>query len=61
MISELTSVSGAINALTGLNGLPATIVEVVVTLLVRAYSKSGMECVNSSSHSILPLEASGPV
>jgi hypothetical protein len=35
MVSELTSISGAINSLTNLNGLPATIVEVVVTLIVR--------------------------
>jgi Na+/pantothenate symporter len=34
-VSELTSISGAINSLTNLNGLPATIVEVVVTLIVR--------------------------
>jgi hypothetical protein len=35
MVSELTSISGAINSLTNLNGLPATVVEVVVTLIVR--------------------------
>jgi NhaP-type Na+/H+ or K+/H+ antiporter len=35
MVSELTSISGAINSLTNMNGLPATIVEVVVTLIVR--------------------------
>jgi hypothetical protein len=37
MVSELTSISGAINSLTGLDGLPATIVEVVVTVLVRFF------------------------
>ena len=40
MISELTSISGVVNSLTGLNGLPATIVEVVVTLIVRLTSYS---------------------
>ncbi|KAL0959966.1 hypothetical protein HGRIS_011629 [Hohenbuehelia grisea] len=36
MCSELTSVAIVINALTGLDGLPATIVEVVVTILYTA-------------------------
>lgn len=36
MVSELTSVSAAVNALTGLSGLPATIVEVVITLIYTA-------------------------
>ncbi|KAJ8517914.1 hypothetical protein ONZ45_g4941 [Pleurotus djamor] len=36
MCSELTSVSLVVNALTGLDGLPATIVEVVVTILYTA-------------------------
>ncbi|KAF4564662.1 hypothetical protein EYR40_010829 [Pleurotus pulmonarius] len=36
MCSELTSVSLVINSLTGLDGLPATIVEVVVTILYTA-------------------------
>jgi UDP-N-acetylmuramyl pentapeptide phosphotransferase/UDP-N-acetylglucosamine-1-phosphate transferase len=41
MVSELTSISGAINSLTGLDGLPATIVEVVVTVLVRFLHSKG--------------------
>lgn len=36
MISELTSISAVVNSLAGLNGLPATIVEVVVTLIYTA-------------------------
>lgn len=48
MVSELTAISGVINLLTGLNGLPATIVEVVVTLLVNTAYKSALSAAEVS-------------
>jgi hypothetical protein len=60
MISELTSISGVINYLTGLNGLPATIVEVAVTLAVSGLIQRPGQ-LSDVLHSIQPSVASGRV
>jgi len=50
MCSELTSVNYVVNSLTGLNGLPATIVEVVITAIYTG--KHGWHPVGSGSYAV---------